>query len=368
MSNGQPSETKKVDPLLNASFLRARSRVFNQSSMIGDSDFQLCLDIDDYVAKARKERKDKEAEFMAALRFEAGPEKRKIRDVHSDNEGSDAERSNLGSTMKKLKTSASGEWKRQSHPILTTPTYVSSRLSAPTLMGRSTSPRTPFTPPPAPRLRPITITDTIEDIESNFSLIRNENPYESHDVPRLPLRDLPYGHLIDHIPVPETTSTQELINDMHRRRREGRAGINFDIHVDRRDRQALLEEVQRQYEGRNHERFSSPSEDKENSDESLGIFEDVDLRDNGRQPGRAFQEMVVDDEEEGYDMAEIDEDQEMLDDSDVIVTSDDSTPFSEYVLTSSDSSFNDSTPYTAPTTRAVWRHSATAANRGRVFY
>ena len=339
------------------------------------------------VAKARKEKREKEAEYMAAVRFEPVPEKRRIHDILAEDEGSDAEGTDARAALKKIRTSESGEWRRQSHSTVSTPAYGPSQISTPALMGPSTSARTPFMIPPTPRLRPVTIADSIEDIESSINPIRyespygshdihryplgglrNDNPYNSRDIHRSPLGDLPYGHLIDHIRVPEATRAQELINDMRRRRRQGRAGINFDIHVDQRDKQVLLKQVHRRYSGRSDERFSSPSEDKENSDESLGMFEDVDLRDDGRRPGRPFQDVVADEEEEDYDMAEVDEDEDMLDDSDAIVTSDDSAGFSEYVLPSSDSSFNDGTPYTAPTTRAVWRHSASAANRGRVFY
>ena len=156
---------------------------------------------------------------------------------------------------------------------------------------------------------------------------------------------------------------------MRRRRREGGGGTYFDIYEDPQDRQQWLEELHRQSEGRNSERFSSPSEDKENSDESLGIFDDVEMRDGVRQSGRRSQHVLIVDDEEGYEV-DFDEDEDMFDDdSEEPVTSDDSGRFSDYVLGSSDSSFGSFTQYSAPATRAtaIWRHSATAANRGRSF-
>lgn len=208
------------------------------------------------------------------------------------------------------------------------------------------SSRVPVTPPRAYSSRATSNAASRNDdtdSDSDGLVVANETLFFSReDANPSPLSRLPYGRLLKEYSDTPIPASLELADDIRRRRRLGKGLIDFEIYEDPEERQRLLQKIHQS----DSIHLSSPSEDKENSDESLGLLDseatDVEATETEEET-EADDEDVEDEEEEEFETGG-------------------SGHVSEFVPSSSSGSgFFRVTP---PVTR-LWRHSATAANRGR---
>lgn len=345
-----------------------------------DADFQLCLDIDDYVSsfvlfllshccnrsrsyiliigpQAAQTREDKRQSASAASYVDdEGTEKRKIDDVDSGDEMDIDNESISPSASKRVKASVSGEEVYLQGPSTFGVHGLGDQTSTLGIEGDYEASREPFTFPSAPLTRtttaagsPVEAGDISVDTAGN--LVRNETRFSGHEaVNRAPLSHLPYGHLIADIPVPVPTAVEREINEIRRRRRQGRGLIDFEIYEDAEARQDLLREIHMLQDDPTY--YSSPrEEDKENSDESFGPL-DTDGED-------ADNEFEADDD---------DEDDEYENEDAGLESGEDSRQNPGFLASSSNSSrttLAELTPFSDQMTRTLWRYSVFSARRGR---